>query len=239
MGDIPSTDNMVSTILTNPAPGQDIAANQDFQVKMQVANLNAGVFTNPTVTYYSAPQALDPNNNNIIGHVHVTIQTLGPDLAPQQAPDPKTFVFFKGIDDAGDGKGGLTADVTGGLPAGNYRVCTMSASATHQPVTMPVAQRGAQDDCTKFTVGGGGNAAPGTTTEVAKPAAATAPAASQSAAAAAGDGSQAGAEAGAQAGAQEGKRGAAAGGRQDRKGQRKQVQWGARRHRFQSRPYVA
>ena len=159
MGDIPATTNMVSTIITNPAPGDNLAANQDFNVQLQVANLNAGKFTNPDVTYYTAPQQLDPNNNNIIGHVHVTIQTLGDNLAPQAAPDASTFVFFKGIDDAGDGNGGLQAAVAGGLPAGNYRVCTMSAASNHQPVTMPVAQRGAQDDCTKFTVGGnGGNA---------------------------------------------------------------------------------
>ena len=161
MGDIPATTNMVSTIITNPAPGDNLAANQDFNVKLQVANLNAGVFTNPDVTYYTAPQQLDPNNKNIIGHVHVTIQTLGDNLAPQAAPDASTFVFFKGIDDAGDGNGGLQAAVAGGLPAGNYRVCTMSAAMNHQPVTMPVAQRGAQDDCTKFTVGGNGGAAGG------------------------------------------------------------------------------
>ena len=161
MGDIPATTNMVSTIITNPGPGDNLAANQDFNVKLQVANLNAGKFTNPDVTYYSAPQQLDPNNKNIIGHVHVTIQTLGDNLAPQAAPDATTFVFFKGIDDAGDGNGGLQAAVAGGLPAGNYRVCTMSSAANHQPVTMPVAQRGAQDDCTKFTVGGNGGAAGG------------------------------------------------------------------------------
>ncbi len=138
MGDIPATTNMVSTIITNPAPGQALAANTDFNVNLQVANLNAGVFTNPTVTYYTAPQAL--KNGNIVGHVHVTIQTLGANLTPAIAPDATKFVFFKGIDDAGDGKGGLTAAVKGGLPAGNYRVCTMSAAANHQPVAMPVAQ---------------------------------------------------------------------------------------------------
>lgn len=68
MGDIPATTNMVSTVLTNPVGGC-IAANKDFDVQLQVANLNAGVFTNPTVTYYSAPQAL--KNGKIIGHVHV------------------------------------------------------------------------------------------------------------------------------------------------------------------------
>ncbi|KAG7009194.1 hypothetical protein G7Y79_00003g010620 [Physcia stellaris] len=155
MGDIPATTNMVSTIITNPGPGDDLPANQDFNVQFQVANLKAGVFTNPDETYYIAPQALDPQSNNIIGHVHVTIQTLGDNLAPKAAPDATTFVFFKGVDDDGDGNGGLQATVAGGLPAGSYRVCTMSAAANHQPVNMPVAQRGAQDDCTKFTVGAG------------------------------------------------------------------------------------
>jgi transcription initiation factor TFIID subunit 15 len=66
--------------------------------------------------------------------------------------DATTFVFFKGVDNAEeDGK--LSVAVTGGLPAGLYRVCTMSSASNHQSVLMPVAQRGAQDDCTKFSVG--------------------------------------------------------------------------------------
>jgi transcription initiation factor TFIID subunit 15 len=31
----------------------------------------------------------------------------------------------------------------------------MTSSSNHQPVLMPVAQRGAQDDCQKFSVGQG------------------------------------------------------------------------------------
>lgn len=61
-------------------------------------------------------------------------------------------MFFKGIDDAGDGKGLLKAVVDGGLKKGAYRVCTMIAARNHQPVMMPVAKRGPQDDCNKFTV---------------------------------------------------------------------------------------
>ncbi|KAL8676124.1 MAG: hypothetical protein Q9224_007320 [Gallowayella concinna] len=137
MGDIPATTNMVSTILTNPTGGC-IAANTDFDITLQVANLNAGTFTNPTVTYYSAPQALQ--GGNIVGHVHVTIQALGNNLTPAQPLPADTFAFFKGIDDDGNGNGELKATVTGGLPAGFFRVCTMSAAANHQPVTMPVAQ---------------------------------------------------------------------------------------------------
>lgn len=157
MGKIPSANQMISSIIQNPGPGDDLGENEDFDITVQTANLAAGTFTNPDVTYYSAPQDLD-GSGNVIGHTHVTVQDLGNDLAPQEAPDASQFVFFKGINDAGDGNGLLSATVDGGLPAGNYRVCTMTGAANHQPVLMPVAQRGAQDDCTKFTVGqGGGN----------------------------------------------------------------------------------
>jgi transcription initiation factor TFIID subunit 15 len=171
MGDIPSSQNMISTIIINPGPGDTIAANQDFTVSIQVANLVAGSFTNPDSTYYAAPQAL--SGGNIVGHTHITIQSLGNNIATTTPPDAGTFAFFKGINDAGNGNGGLSAAVTGGLPAGVYRVCTMTSASNHQPVTMPVnrqsinryllltvvsqlAQRGAQDDCNKFTVTDGG-----------------------------------------------------------------------------------
>ena len=137
MGDIPANTNMISSIITNPAPGDSIAANTDFDVNVQVANLEAGSFTNPDITYYAAPQAL--KGGNVVGHTHVTIQTLGDSLTPSTPPDASTFAFFKGINDAGNGAGALSATVTGGLPAGNYRVCTMTSSSNHQPVLMPVS----------------------------------------------------------------------------------------------------
>ncbi|KAI9739735.1 MAG: hypothetical protein M1834_006454 [Cirrosporium novae-zelandiae] len=154
MGDIPSTGSMVSTIITSPENNEDVDADSDFTVEMQVSNLAAGSFTNPDVTYYAAPQELD-DSGSVIGHTHVTIQDMGDSLNPSSALDATQFAFFKGIDDAGDGNGGLSVDVTGGLPTGNYRVCTMSSSSNHQPVLMPIAQRGAQDDCVRFTVGQG------------------------------------------------------------------------------------
>jgi transcription initiation factor TFIID subunit 15 len=157
MGNIPASTNMVSTIIINPAPGQDIAANTPFNITVQVNNLQAGSFTNPDSTYYAAPQ--DLQGGKIVGHTHVTVQDLGGSLTPTDAPDASTFTFFKGINDAGNGAGLLSAPVAAGLPAGNYRVCTMASASNHQPVLMPVAQRGAQDDCTKFTVGAGGGAA--------------------------------------------------------------------------------
>ena len=74
------------------------------------------------------------------------------DDASGQPPPAGVFAFFKGINTAQDAQGILSADVTGGLPAGKYRVCTLSSASNHQPVLMPVAQRGAQDDCQRFTV---------------------------------------------------------------------------------------
>jgi transcription initiation factor TFIID subunit 15 len=137
MGDIPSNANMISSIITNPGPGDTIAANQDFNVNVQVANLVAGSFTNPDTTYYAAPQALQ--GGKVVGHTHVTIQSLGNNIATTTPPDAGTFAFFKGINDAGDGNGGLSATVAGGLPPGVYRVCTMTSASNHQPVTMPVS----------------------------------------------------------------------------------------------------
>ncbi|KAI0835393.1 hypothetical protein F5Y06DRAFT_299538 [Hypoxylon sp. FL0890] len=156
MGNIPAQTKMVSSILINPQHNDNLQANQDFNIQVQVQNFAPGTFTNADNTYYSAPQDLD-SSGNIIGHTHVTVQDLGNSLNPTTPLDATQFVFFKGINDAGNGQGLLSATVTGGLPAGNYRVCTMFAAANHQPVLMPVAQRGAQDDCNKFTVGGSNN----------------------------------------------------------------------------------
>jgi len=158
MGDIPAKTNMVSSIILNPQTGgKAIASDTTFQITVQMANIVAGQFTNADATYYAAPQALQ--GGNVVGHTHVTVQDLGSSLNPTKALDATQFAFFKGINDAGNGQGLLTANVTGGLPAGNYRVCTLAAASNHQPVLMPVAQRGTADDCTKFVVSGSGTTA--------------------------------------------------------------------------------
>lgn len=151
MGDIPSQNRMTSAMIINPKPGEDIPAGQDFSIDVQVDNLVAGVFTDPTNTYYSAPQQVQ--GGVVMGHAHVTVQNMGGSFTPKNALDATEFGFFKGINDAGNGNGLLSATVTGGLEPGFYRVCTINAASNHQPVLMPVAQRGSQDDCTKFSVG--------------------------------------------------------------------------------------
>ncbi|KAK7625014.1 hypothetical protein IWX48DRAFT_325886 [Phyllosticta citricarpa] len=157
MGKIPAQSQMVSAIIVSPKPGEDMDANKAFDIKVQTSNLKAGAFTNAQTTYYAAPQELD-DSGDVVGHVHVVIQDMGGTMTPTNTLDASKFVFFKGIDDAGNGDGLLSATVADGLPPGVYRVCSMSSASNHQPVVMPVAQRGSQDDCTKFTVGQGKNA---------------------------------------------------------------------------------
>lgn len=151
MGRIPAVSNMPSAIITYPEHGDRLAPHTTFNVTIQTSHLRAGYLVNPSTNYYTAPQDLD-EHGDIIGHCHVTIQEIG-SYRTRVPPDPTRVAFFKGIDDAGDGRGGLSAEVAGGLAPGVYRVCTMIAARNHQPVAMPVAQRGAQDDCTKFEVG--------------------------------------------------------------------------------------
>lgn len=123
---------MITAIIVEPELGQQVPADTTFSVRVQTQGLQAGAFTNPTITYYNAPQDLN-NNGQIIGHCHITIQDLGGSFNPTTPPDPTTFSFFKGIDDAGNGQGLLEATVDGGLVPGFYRVCTMISSQNHQP----------------------------------------------------------------------------------------------------------
>ncbi|KAL4881018.1 hypothetical protein BJY04DRAFT_218537 [Aspergillus karnatakaensis] len=153
MGDIPSEESMISTIITYPFPGQILLANAPFFIKFKTSNLVSGSVTNPNATLYSAPQSLD--GGKVVGHVHVTIQSLGDvDAHPDSLtpPNPNEPVFFRTVFGRGDGSGGFSVNVPRGLPHGYYRVCTMVAASNHQPVVMPVVERGAQDDCQKFLV---------------------------------------------------------------------------------------
>ncbi|CAG8518834.1 6005_t:CDS:2 [Acaulospora colombiana] len=149
-GQIPNVQNMVSTLIISPQNGQTIPANQAFNVTTMTQNLDLGFFDNPDTQYYLFPQSLNAQGQ-IFGHQHVTIQQLNGN-AP---PNPQTFAFFKGLNDPSN-SGVLSVAVassTGaGLPAGNYRICTMTGTFSHQPVIMPVAQRGAQDDCIRINV---------------------------------------------------------------------------------------
>lgn len=55
------------------------------------------------------------------------------------------FAFFKGINTAAV-NGILSAEVTGGLAEGVYKLSTINSAANHQPVLVAVAQHGSLDD---------------------------------------------------------------------------------------------
>lgn len=153
-GEVPSTNNMVSTLIIFPPNGIVLKANQNFTAKVKSINLNTGFFSDAATDYYDLPQQLGANGN-INGHNHITIQSIE-GFNAANVPDPRVFAFFKGLNDPADGSGILAQEVgeasKPGLPAGCYRMCTMTSAFTHQPLIMPVAQRGSQDDCVRFFV---------------------------------------------------------------------------------------
>jgi len=155
MGIIPSSDDMPSSKFTNPKNGDTIEPDTAFQITMAISNLATGNFVNAQANYFSAPQQVN-GNGIILGHSHVVVEQL--DSLDQTTPtDPKKFAFFKGLNNAAQG-GVLTADVTNGLPAGVYRLCSINTAANHQPCVVPIAQHGSMDDCVYFTASAGGGA---------------------------------------------------------------------------------
>jgi len=146
MGEIPDVNRMVSTLIRFPKNNEVIKENKKFTIVTETINLVTGFFDDPVKQYYIFPQTLD-NQGLIQGHSHVTVQK----LIGNDVPDPRAFAFFKGLNDKAK-NGLLSTVVENGLPAGKYRLCTMVSSFAHQPTLMPVAQRGAQDDCVRFTV---------------------------------------------------------------------------------------
>lgn len=154
MGDIPSVDNMPTAKFQFPPNGGNVAANTAFTVILNTQGMQTGAFTDATTTYFAAPQQLN-NAGQIIGHNHVVIEQI-PSLGSTQPTNPRVFAFFKGLNNAAV-NGQLTADVTNGLPAGTYRMSSITTAANHQGVIVPVAQRGSVDDAVYFTVGGNGN----------------------------------------------------------------------------------
>ncbi|CAG8441356.1 9602_t:CDS:1 [Dentiscutata heterogama] len=154
-GQIPTNEFMVSTLIIKPKDGSIVPANQNFTLSIKIINLQTGYFADPETEYYTQPQEL--NEEGIVkGHSHVVIQKLADDEDEEVVPNPNIFAFFRGLNDPADDRGILEtevgSDVEPGLPSGRYRVCTIVSTYTHQPVIMPIAQRGSQDDCIRFTV---------------------------------------------------------------------------------------
>ncbi|KAJ7468665.1 hypothetical protein FB451DRAFT_1039552 [Mycena latifolia] len=144
IGLIPSVSAMPSAKFTFPQNFATIPANTAFNISMALKNMQAGTFTNAQKTYFAAPQTLN-GQGQIIGHAHFVVESLT-SLDQITPNNPKAFVFFKGINDAGV-NGILSTPVAAGLPVGFYRVCSINSASNHQPVIVPVAQHGSLDDC--------------------------------------------------------------------------------------------
>lgn len=145
LGEIPTVDKMTSTIIVQPKNAARIRANIPFNVTIMVANLKTGLFSDPDAEYYTKSQSLD-EAGFIKGHSHITVQS----FHHNKVPDPRDFAFFKGLNES-DRNGILQVTVDGLLP-GHYRICTLASSFSHQPIIMPVAKRGPQDDCIRIRV---------------------------------------------------------------------------------------
>ncbi|GBE78481.1 hypothetical protein BKA93DRAFT_537108 [Sparassis latifolia] len=148
MGIIASTNNMPSAKFVFPANMGTVKANTNFTVTMAISNLATGFFVNADENYFAAPQTTD-SAGNVKGHSHLVIERLN-SLNQTTPTNPSQFAFFKGLNDAAQ-NGTLTAQVTGGLPAGVYRMASINSAANHQPVLVAVAQHGTLDDMIYFT----------------------------------------------------------------------------------------
>ncbi|KAJ3506163.1 hypothetical protein NLJ89_g7021 [Agrocybe chaxingu] len=121
----------------DPKNSDTLKANTHFTIAMVIQGMQTGAFVNAQENYFAAPQKLNAQGQ-IIGHSHVV-----------------------GLN-AATSNGVLIADVTGGLPAGVYKVSSINTAANHQPVLVPVAQDGSLDGVVYvFTVTIDGQAATG------------------------------------------------------------------------------
>lgn len=143
MGRILATNKLPSSKFTFPTNGGTVPAGQTFTIKMAINNMVTGNFVNAQANYYSAPCQVD-RTGTVIGHSHVVVEKID-SLQSKATTTPTQFAFFKGLNLAA-ANGVLSADVTGGLAPGAYRLASINTCANHQPVLGSVAQHGHFDD---------------------------------------------------------------------------------------------
>jgi len=148
IGVIPSADNMPSCKFIFPPNFAVLTKKENFTVQIAINHLQTGWFTNPQKNYMSAPQEVN-GDGDVIGHSHIVIQALT-GFGQTTPTDPKTFVFFKALNDPAV-NGVLSTVVGGGLPVGYYRIAVINLATNHQSIAVPVAQRGALDDMVYFS----------------------------------------------------------------------------------------
>eukprot|EP00842_Homolaphlyctis_polyrhiza_P006192 jgi/Hompol1/6574/HPOL_002493-RA len=157
-GLIPGNKHMVSTLISSPADGSTVNRQAAMTITLAVTNLDTGVAANLNTQFLTLPQTISRQTGNIQGFVSVMVQAL-PSLT--DPPAARAIDFFHSFTNkAANGKLSIVVPPGTLKSTGNYRVCSMASSASGQPVVMPVAQRGAQDDCVRFTVVNGNGPTP-------------------------------------------------------------------------------
>ena len=146
LGLLPSSAKMPATQITTPLSGSTIPVSA-LKVTLKVTNFNA-VAGNKA--YLSMPQQLG-RNGFINGKIQLSIQKLDANVA-----DAADTLFFR----VGGGVSDSVSNAVFNVPqsiiklaqGGRLRICSILGGDSLQPVVMPVAQRGAQDDCVRVFV---------------------------------------------------------------------------------------
>ena len=158
-GLIPLAENMISTLIIFPENGQSLGGDEGFDIVFETINLISGKSLNLKNQYLALPQTLDPQTGMIEGMQSISIQPLqsqiGNDLA-FNAPDANVFSFYQILNTRSD-SGGKTSYTTTVKPRqiktrGLHRICTLAMSRSGMAAIMPIAQRGAQDDCIRVFI---------------------------------------------------------------------------------------
>lgn len=150
MGRILGKNVMPATKFLFPANlDTSLVENQTFTVQLIMTNLQTGFFANPETNFMAAPAQVN-DKGHLVGHSHIVIQKI-PSLNSTDVLDPREFAFFQGLNDPAENSI-LSANVTGGLPAGDYRIGSITTAANHQPALVAIAQHGMLDDMVYFTV---------------------------------------------------------------------------------------
>lgn len=113
-----------------PKNGSLLAANTTFTVQLAIENLDTGHFSNAATNFLAAPQTVN-DQGVLVGHSHIVIQALSSYMS-EDPVDPRHFVFFKAMNAAATNKI-LSVDVTGGIPAGIYRISSVSLDRISMP----------------------------------------------------------------------------------------------------------
>jgi hypothetical protein len=176
-GAIPNENQTVSSLIVNPPNGANVAANAPIPVQVSTLNLDStGSIKGNT------PQTLNAQGQ-VIGVQHLVVQPMQNNQSNAQPPDAAQVSAFQDLQN-----GQTTINK---LAPGAYRMCTLTVGESDQPIIMPIAKRGHQDDCIQFTVGGKGPITPPVQINAANNAAANNSAAGAAGAAAAASGNNA------------------------------------------------